>query len=92
MSERVRVFASGFEYDAWYEANCDRCLKQRYDGDDYHCDIERAIDEAGASNGMISREIADRMGCTDQARTRKPDGQIVLGWPCREFERRLPHA
>lgn len=90
MSETtVRPFSNGTEYQDWVWANCNACAK-RYDeaAATWHCDIERALNEACIGDGRIERAIAERMGATDDSRTlhRTPDGWAltVLGWPCAE--------
>jgi hypothetical protein len=76
MSERIRLFANGFEYDCWQEANCDGCIL--YDPDEPPtCDLDAAIGEAMFTDGKVPAEIAARMGWT-------PECRAILGWSCKE--------
>jgi hypothetical protein len=72
MAERVYVFSNGFEFDCWQERNCDRCAKNR------SCDLFDAIMIGSAEDGLVSQDISERMGYSDDLR-------FVLGWPCKEF-------
>lgn len=60
---RVWTFSNGTEFDVWSERNCERCSKM-YDPETLEslCDLEVAIFEAGAGDGTVSKEIADRLG------------------------------
>ena len=71
MSERVRIFSNGFEYEAWTERNCDRCPKAGA------CEIEEALSSACVLDGTIAPEVAERLGYREDLRA-------TLGWPCKE--------
>lgn len=79
----VRPFANGFEYYAWIERNCGRCVRFTPEPT---CEIEEALALACLGTGTISREIADRVGYAPERIYL--DGHLILGWPCAEFEAR----
>ena len=63
MAKRVWAFSNGTEFDIWADANCNRCTKQYdYEKMEGHCDLEEAIMDAGASDGKVASEIAQRLG------------------------------
>jgi hypothetical protein len=62
---RTQPFSNGTEFMIWRERNCDRCKKDmEIIAGEYisHCDIEDALSFASVTDGMISNEIAERMG------------------------------
>ena len=64
--DRVHVFSNGTEYEIWRGWNCDECTKS------WECPIEDAIIFASGGDGLISREIAVRMGRVEDERDYAP--------------------
>lgn len=75
----VRPFDSSSQYTDWTARNCRGCTK--YDpemaGD---CEIDLAVGCALIGDGLVSDEIADRMGYT----TAHADGTFPFSWECPE--------
>jgi hypothetical protein len=66
-SGRVRPFSTASERCYWHDENCVSCAKQPKDWhhrSEDDCPIFDALSEGGIGDGMISAEIAERMGCT----------------------------
>jgi hypothetical protein len=62
-TDGVWAFSNGTEFMYWQGMNCNRCTKNYdYDTNEYHCDLLRAIDDAGASNGRVPDAEAQRLG------------------------------
>lgn len=78
MSERIRIFANGFEYENWDARNCSNCALKPHENDLGVCDIFDAIIDSMVTDGAFSPEIAIRMGFRDACRS-------ILGWKCAEF-------
>lgn len=78
----VRPFSCGTQFGDWSESNCRRC-KKNCDlvpvGEPPPCDIEAALLAAYVGDGMVTAEIARRMGMTEEN-----EGCYV--WPCGEWE------
>lgn len=53
----IRPFSNGFEFESWYEANCNRCQKEE------DCDLLTALFWP-----PISEEMAKRMGYEESNR------------------------
>ncbi len=79
MSERIRLFSNGFEFDCWDETNCDRCVKAQWVDEPITCDLWVAINDAMVGDGTFAPEIVSRFGWKEEYRA-------VLGWPCAEFQ------
>ena len=79
MTERIHLFANGYEYDNWEARNCDRCVKAPTASWGGACDLNDAITEAMVTDGTFAPEIVARFGW-------KPEYHAVLGWPCKEFQ------
>ena len=78
---RIRPFSNGSQHFDWTEANCCRCTKYRPDAmsnDPDACPIEMALSLASIDDGMISEDIARRMGFTT------PTARYC--WPCGEVD------
>lgn len=61
--KKVYVFSCGTQYADWIFNNCETCKKgYDYENDEYRCDIQKELDFAYISDGMIDYEIAKRMG------------------------------
>ena len=83
MSDRIRPFSNGSEFDSWNR--CDRCAKG-YDktARDWHCPLERAIGDAACNaDGKMPLDLAIRAGWRKV--TSKYGTYHAMG-PCREFE------
>lgn len=74
----VRPFANAIQFLDWTAANCERCKKATWYGDQWNCDIQKALDLASVSSGEITPQIAMRMGYDPQ--------QMLYNWPCTEVE------
>lgn len=83
MSERIRLFANGTEFECWEERNCSRCAKAPGGDERSFCDLFDAIGEAMFGDGTFAPEIVARFGW-------KPEYRAVLGWPCGEFQAEGP--
>lgn len=73
----IQPFANGSQFSDWCGANCDRCTKATKD-----CDLLLALDTAYFTDGMISDEIAKRIGAvlSDGQRNR------CYCWECPEVD------
>ncbi len=67
---RINIFSNGGQYGDWITANCQKCIKSRADCS--ACDIELALTYAYFDDGMVSKEIADRMNFEP----------LVYNWEC----------
>lgn len=63
---KVRPFSNGSEYDTWSSLCCEKCKKACSPNTNYEflCGIEEALTEASFSDGLVSEDIARRMGLT----------------------------
>ena len=65
-NERIPLFSTGTQSMDWMANNCDRCTKA---GDisergSSKCELFEALGDAGADDGTVSPEIAQRIGRT----------------------------
>ncbi len=78
--ERIRPFSCGSQYVDWTIANCHSCSKAWDGNTDWRnpsrCEIEDRLLLACFNDGMISPEIAKRMGY--------PENGDEYIWPCPE--------
>lgn len=65
----VSIFGNGADYRNWQWNNCDRCVKRPT------CALEEIIASASVLDGLISQEIATRLGVPADGDPR---------WYCRE--------
>lgn len=56
-----KPFSNGTQFMGWKWNNCARCTRG-YDNNNWHCDIEYALDLAYVTTGYVPDEIANRMG------------------------------
>ncbi len=85
MSEtRVSPFHCGSQMGDWETKNCNNCHLQGYYRDQenqnnwvWRCDIQKAVGEAYIGDGMVSGDIAERMGATRN--------ELAYGWRCNEL-------
>ncbi len=78
MSEPIRPFSNGTEFQSWKATNCERC-RLGYDREHpmgWQCQIEAAIDLASIKDGTIAPSIAKRMGYDSDT--------FELAWACPE--------
>jgi len=76
-AERIRPFYCGSQAADWFASNCGRCAKSLYDASSIPlCDIERALQVAEDGDGIVSIDIAVRMGVAIDR----------LVWRCGEWE------
>jgi len=75
---KIRPFSNGSQYADWTERNCVRCGKWDPDkaGD---CEIDLALGLGYLGDGLISAEIADRMGLLENRRS--------YTWDCPEIQK-----
>ena len=84
MAENTYVpFDCGSQWHDWQAANCAMCTKNFKDGEEFTCEIQEAIYEMLAG-GVISEEIAERMGYLDNSPPRQKG--FSLCWQCGEWE------
>jgi hypothetical protein len=77
VSERIRLFSNGFEFEHWEGRNCSWCVKSGTLDTEPSCDLYDAITESMVTDGTFSPEIVARFEWT-------PEYRAVLGWPCPE--------
>jgi hypothetical protein len=80
----VRPFDNESQFRDWEANNCDHCVKAWKDGlfdknghAVYACDIDAALTVAYCGDGMITSDIAKRMGFNDMGHW--------YCWSCKEF-------
>lgn len=73
-AEGIRPFANGTQFLDWETNNCDRCER-----DPAVCEVSVALTVACFGDGLVSFEVAKRMGCTDY-------GDDHYTWPCLEHD------
>lgn len=74
---KVRPFDSGSQFTDWIGCNCMRCAKYNF-ANPQNCEIDYALGLGYLGDGLVTDEIARRMGYTDNK------GRYV--WMCGEVE------
>ena len=85
MSERLRIWSNGTEFESWEYNNCGRCWKAPTAKWGGACDLNDAIALAYIGDGTFSPEIVTRLGYTDgnplfrcrELETAKPSEQAL---------------
>jgi hypothetical protein len=76
--ERIRPFYCGSQYGDWQDRNCLRCTKYNPDEFDGACEIDGALGMGYLTDGMVTAEIARRMGYREASPSELPE----YTWPC----------
>lgn len=68
MSDTIRPFSNGNEFEMWEEKNCQACPNSKFygGGKEYKCHIDEALTEALFGYGDVKKSVTDLIGFNER--------------------------